>query len=188
MEVDVRVIAATNKDLEREMAEGRFREDLFYRLNVIPLHVPSLRERREDIAPLVDWFLDRFCAASSVPRKAVSSEAFDALLRYPWPGNVRELQNLVERLVLMTPGDQIGLEDVPPHVREPDAAAQTRARAADSLAEARAAFEREFLLEKLQASAWNISRTAELVGLKRESLSRKIRSLGIDVERERNGS
>jgi two-component system nitrogen regulation response regulator NtrX len=187
MEVDVRVIAATNKDLEREMAEGRFRDDLFYRLNVIPLHVPSLRDRREDIPHLVDWFLDRFCAASSVSRKELASAALEALLGYPWPGNVRELQNLIERLVLMTPHDRIEFDDLPSHIREPDAAAQARARTPDTLAEARAAFEREFLLEKLQASGWNISRTAELVGLKRESLSRKIRSLGIDLERERNG-
>jgi two-component system nitrogen regulation response regulator NtrX len=188
MEVDVRVIAATNKDLEREMAEGRFREDLYYRLNVIPLHVPSLRERREDVPQLVDWFLERFSAASSVPPKTISAAALDLLSAYPWPGNVRELQNLIERLVLMTPRSEVGLDDLPPHVRDPDPSAQVRALGSETLAAARAAFEREFLLEKLQENGWNISRTAEAVGLKRESLSRKIRSLGIEVERERNGA
>ena len=188
MEVDVRVIAATNKDLEREMAEGRFREDLYYRLNVIPLHVPALRERREDIPRLVDWFLDRFSAASSVPRKTISAATLNLLSGYPWPGNVRELQNLIERLVLMTPHSDIDVGDLPPHVRDPDRSAQVRALGSETLAAARAAFEREFLLGKLQENGWNISRTAEAIGLKRESLSRKIRSLGIDVERERNGA
>jgi two-component system nitrogen regulation response regulator NtrX len=188
MEVDVRVIAATNKGLEREMAEGRFREDLYYRLNVIPLHVPPLRERREDIPRLADWFLERFSASSSAPRKTISPSALDLLRAYPWPGNVRELQNLTERLVLMTPRSQIDVEDLPPHVRDADPSAQVRTLSSETLADARAAFEREFLLEKLQENGWNISRTAEAIGLKRESLSRKVRSLGIDVERERNGA
>jgi two-component system nitrogen regulation response regulator NtrX len=188
MQVDVRVIAATNKGLEREMAEGRFRDDLYYRLNVIPLHVPPLRERREDIPLLVDWFLERFSAASAVPCKTIGAAALDLLGAYPWPGNVRELQNLIERLVLMTPRSGIEAEDLPPHVRDSDPSAHVRALGSETLAAARAAFERDFLLEKLQENGWNISRTAEAIGLKRESLSRKVRSLGIDVERERNGA
>ena len=157
-------------------------------MNGIPLHVPPLRERRDDISRLVDWFLDRFSAASSVPRKTISAATLDLLSGYPWPGNVRELQNLIERLVLMTPHSDIDVGDLPPHVRDPDPTAQVRALGSEPLAAARAAFERELLLEKLQENGWNISRTAEAIGLKRESLSRKIRSLGIDVERERNGA
>jgi two-component system nitrogen regulation response regulator NtrX len=187
IDVDVRVIAATNKDLKTEMGEGRFREDLFYRLNVIPLHVPPLRERREDIPLLLDTFVDRFCIESSIPTKTIVPQALDALADYPWPGNVRELQNLIERLVLMTPDPEIGLEDLPDHVRSQERAPRVRGLASQTLAEARETFEREFLVEKLQANGWNISRTAELIGLQRESLSRKIRSLGIDLERDRHG-
>ncbi|MEE8556874.1 MAG: sigma-54 dependent transcriptional regulator [Myxococcota bacterium] len=188
IEVDVRVIAATNKNLEVEMGEGRFREDLFYRLNVIPLQVPPLRERREDIPELIETFAHRFSAESSVAAKRVSAAAIGVLTRYAWPGNVRELQNLVERLVLMTPGDEIGVEDLPGQVRSPDRAGRLRALGSKTLAEARDVFEREFLVEKLEANGWNISRTAEIIGLKRESLSRKIRSLGIQGERGRNGA
>ena len=112
--------------------------------------------------------------------------ALAQLIRYPWPGNVRELQNLIERLVLMTPRSEIDLEDLPPHVQSPDREAGAVPVGSQTLAAARAAFERSFLLEQLRAHGWNISRTAEFVGLKRESLSRKVRSLGIDLERERD--
>jgi two-component system nitrogen regulation response regulator NtrX len=187
IEVDVRVIAATNKDLKREMSEGRFRDDLYYRLDVIPLHVPPLRDRAEDIPLLVDTFIDRISAESSLERKAITRRALEGLSRYPWPGNVRELQNLIERLVLMTPRSEIDLDDLPDHVRSPDPAARVRGLDSQTLAEARESFERDFLVEKLQANGWNISRTAELIGLQRESLSRKIKSLGIDPERDRDG-
>jgi two-component system nitrogen regulation response regulator NtrX len=185
IEINVRVIAATNKDLEREMSEGRFREDLYYRLNVIPLHVPPLRERGEDVPLLANQFLHRFAAQSSLPYRTITPAAIERMRRYPWPGNVRELQNLIERLVLMTPGAEIDVDDLPPHVRTPDAERRP-VESSRSLAIARQAFERGFLLEQLRHNAWNISRTAEVVGLKRESLSRKIRSLGIDLERERD--
>jgi two-component system nitrogen regulation response regulator NtrX len=184
IEIDVRVIAATNKDLEREMAEGRFREDLYYRLNVIPLHVPPLRERSEDIPLLVERFLERY-AEPAEERKSITPSALERLTRYPWPGNVRELQNLVERIVLMTPKAEIDVDGLPPHVRSPDVERRGAAPRFQKLADARQAFEREFLLEQLRANAWNISRTAEVVGLKRESLSRKIKSLEIDLDRER---
>jgi two-component system nitrogen regulation response regulator NtrX len=188
LEVDARVIAATNKDLEREMADGRFREDLFYRLNVIPLHVPPLRERREDIPLLVERFLDRFAARREGARKSVSERALEKLVGYPWPGNVRELQNIVERLVLMTPNPLIDLDHLPAQILTPERGRLPGPLSSQKLAEARAAFEREFLLEKLRANEWNISRTAEVVGLARESLSRKLRSLRIEVEKERNGA
>jgi two-component system nitrogen regulation response regulator NtrX len=183
LEVEVRVLAATNKDLAKEMSEGRFREDLYYRLNVIPFHVSPLRERPEDIPLLVERFLDRFSAAGA--RKTISPRALERLMAYSWPGNVRELQNIVERLVLMTPEVHIDVDHLPAHIVTPGRERVPRLGGADRLAEARASFEREFLIEKLRANGWNISRTAEVVGLARESLSRKLRSLGVDVERQR---
>jgi two-component system nitrogen regulation response regulator NtrX len=180
IEVDVRVIAATNKDLEKEIGTGAFREDLYYRLAVIPFHVPPLRERREDIPILARAFVAEFCAESGVRAKQVAAEAMALLQAYAWPGNVRELRNLMERLVLMTPGPRIGVEDLPEGVR----AADPRDGAARAtLEDARRAFEREFLVARLREHGWNVSRTAEAVGLARESLSRKIRALRIETPR-----
>jgi two-component system nitrogen regulation response regulator NtrX len=181
IEVDVRVIAATNKDLPKEIESGRFREDLFYRLNVIPFHVPPLRERREDIPVLVAAFAAEFCADSRVPPKEITPEALARLRRQPWPGNVRELRNLVERLVLMTPGPRIEASDVPDSL--PRAGPALAVPSEGTLEDARRAFEREFLLARLRDHGWNISRTADAIGLARETLSRKIRAHGIDVER-----
>jgi two-component system nitrogen regulation response regulator NtrX len=180
IEVDVRVIAATNKDLEKEIAAGNFREDLFYRLAVIPFHVAPLRERREDIAVLAKAFVDEFCAESGARVKTIAPKAMDAIQAYAWPGNVRELRNLMERLVLMTQGERITAEDLPDAVRigevRPGPSGAT-------LEEARRGFEREWLLAKLREHGWNVSRTAEAVGLARESLSRKIRALKIEMQR-----
>jgi two-component system nitrogen regulation response regulator NtrX len=186
IEVDVRVIAATNKDLEAEMAAGGFREDLYYRLNVIPFRVPALRERREDIPTLVARFAARFAAEAGRPLPRVSDAAMRRLIDYPWPGNVRELQNIMERLVLMTPGDGIGVEDLPAQIASADRVRQLRSAGGTSLAEARARFERDYLLERLRDNDWNFSRTADVVGLARETLSRKLRVLAIDVDRERD--
>ena len=186
IEVNVRVIAATNKDLPREMAEGRFREDLFYRLNVIPFQVPALRERRDDIPQLTERFLARFSAESGSAPKRLSATSLEKLVAYPWPGNVRELKNIVERLVLMTPGEVIEVEHPPTHLLAPPREA-VRRLPSERLSEARQAFERDYLLEKLRANGWNISRTAQVVGLARESLSRKLRSLGVEVEKRRDG-
>jgi two-component system nitrogen regulation response regulator NtrX len=156
-------------------------------LNVIPFHVPALRERREDIPKLVERFLAQYAADAGRPAKKISPKALAKLQEYPWPGNVRELQNLIERLVLMTPGEVIDVGDLPPQVTAPDRERFLRAGAnEDTLAAARAAFEREWLLEKLGNFGWNISRTAEAVGLARESLSRKLKSLKIDVDAERS--
>jgi two-component system nitrogen regulation response regulator NtrX len=180
IEVDVRVIAATNKDLEREIAAGNFREDLYYRLAVIPFRVPSLRDRRDDIPLLAEAFAAEFCAESGTRPKSIAPKALELLRSYAWPGNVRELRNLMERLVLMTPGDRIGPADLPDAVRT----GETRpAREGATLEEARRAFEREWLLGKLREHAFNVSRTAESVGLARESLSRKIRALKIEMQR-----
>ena len=172
--------------LEVEMAEGRFREDLYYRLNVIPIYVPPLRQRREDIAPLLEHFLERASVQSSGLKKSLSPKALERLAAYPWPGNVRELQNIVERLVLMSPGPTIDVGDLPTQIAHPDREKLLRGLESEKLSDARAAFEREYLLEKLRANQWNISRTAEVVGLARESLSRKLRSLGITVEKQKD--
>lgn len=181
IEVDVRVIAATNKSLEKAIAAGAFREDLYYRLNVIPFHVPALRERRQDIPILAQSFVAEFCAESGMPPKEVSQRALAALQAYHWPGNVRELRNVIERLVLLTPGPRIRPEDLPDEVR---GGARNEALVAGSLDDARRAFEREFIVEKLREHGWNISRTAEAIGIARESLSRKIRQFAIKVPRE----
>ena len=178
--VDVRVIAATNKDLVAEIEKGNFREDLYYRLNVIPFRVPALRERKEDIPLLAREFAREFCAESGAKEKKLSAGAMKLLRAYSWPGNVRELRNLMERLVIMTAGSSIDAEDLPEAMR--------RARSGDgeavpTLEEARREFEREFLVARLAEHGWNISRTAEAIGLARESLSRKIKSHGIEVEK-----
>ncbi len=187
IEVDVRVIAATNKDLTEEMAEGRFREDLYYRLNVIPLHVPPLRDRREDIPLLVERFLQRFASEVGREPPELSPRAMQRLIAYLWPGNIRELQNIAERLVVMTQAPRVEVEHLPSQIAVPERETLLRV-GGHKLAEARAHFEREFLLDRLRANDWNISRTASVVGMARESLSRKLRSLGIDVEKARDAA
>ena len=179
LDVDVRVIAATNKDLEQEIEMGRFREDLYYRLNVIPFRVPALRERAGDVPMLAREFLGEFCAEAGVKVKKITARAMRALQAHSWPGNVRELRNLMERLVIMTPGPSIDLGDLPDAVTTPSDAGGE----APTLDEARRSFEREFLVARLVEHGWNISRTAEAIGIARESLSRKIKSYGIEVEK-----
>lgn len=182
---DVRVLAATNKDLEREMEEGRFRQDLYYRLNVIPLHVPPLRERREDIPLLVARFIRDFSLKEGEAEKTMNDEALEVLMRHEWPGNVRELKNIVERLVIMTPARVIGAADIPPlqktdngHRPEPPAELPE----SDSLREARQDFEKQFIVKKLKEFEGNISKTAEAIGLERSNLHRKIKSFGLEVK------
>ena len=176
IEVDVRVIAATNKSLEKEIQEGKFREDLYYRLNVIPFQVPALRERREDIALLVKAFVVEFCAESGVAEKQPTQPALALLTAYGWPGNVRELRNLVERLVLMTPAPRIRPDDLPDEIHGTTRPAEI---AGATLGEARREFERQYLVARLEEHGGSISRTAEAVGIARESLSRKLRALKI---------
>jgi two-component system nitrogen regulation response regulator NtrX len=172
--VDVRVITATNKNLQNEIAAGRFREDLFYRLNVIPFLVPPLRDRREDIPVLARYFMRVFSAEHGRRPKDFSSEAFDTLVDYSWPGNVRELRNEIERLVIMIADDVI---------QAPDLSLPTNGSAASrasTLHEARAQYEREFILSKLKENNWNISQTARLLGLERSYLYRKMKAYGIE--------
>jgi two-component system nitrogen regulation response regulator NtrX len=177
MTVDARVIAATNKNLEQEITRGAFRQDLFYRLNVIPFFVPPLRERQEDIPTLARYFLDEFSSAYGKKTRELSAPAMDVLVRYPWPGNVRELRNLVERLVIVCPQARIEPHHLPPELFR--GAAQSPQHPYATLHEARSAYEREFILRKLQEHRWNMTQTASALGLERSHLYRKMKSLGI---------
>jgi two-component system nitrogen regulation response regulator NtrX len=184
--VDVRVLAATNKDLEEEIRQNRFREDLYFRLAVIPLRVPPLRERREDVPILVEHFIALFARELGRRPKKVEPAAMARLQEYSWPGNVRELRNLVERMMIMTPGEGIGVRDLPPAVREEGVDRSRGLWDADypSLRAAREAFEKHFIEKKLAEMEGNVSRTAQVLGLERSNLYRKMRAFGIEVERE----
>jgi two-component system nitrogen regulation response regulator NtrX len=186
--VDVRVIAATNKDLEEEIARGNFREDLFYRLNVIPFYVPPLRDRKEDIPLLVKEFLDEFGPRYGRPRLEMTEEALNALRQYHWPGNVRELRNLVERVLILNPKvHRIEKKHLPmlvyrgPKLTE-SGRINTKTDEFSTLVEAREAYEREFILKKLDEVHGNISRAAEGLGLERSHLYRKMKALGVNVK------
>ncbi|MGH9862451.1 MAG: sigma-54-dependent transcriptional regulator [Candidatus Acidiferrales bacterium] len=178
VEVDVRVLAATNKNLEEEMGGGRFREDLFYRLNVVPFWVPPLRERTEDIPLLANYFLEEFTAAYGRRPKQFAPSALEILQSHSWPGNVRELKNLVERLVITVPSERIEARHLPPELHR---GAGRPPAAATTLAEARTTTEREFILRKLEENRWNVSRTAAAIGLERTHLHRKMKILGISA-------
>ena len=176
--VDVRIIAATNKNLEEEISRGNFREDLFYRLNVIPFHVPPLRERMEDVPLLADHFLREFATAYGRKPKALTDEAYRLLQDYPWPGNVRELKNLMERIVILNPQVRIDARHIPlPPARKP--AGERPVERFASLQEVREAAEKDYILRKLDETQGNITRTAELLGLERSNLYRKMKALGI---------
>lgn len=176
IKVDVRIISATNKDLAEEVKKGSFREDLFFRLNVIPIKVPALRERLEDIPLLVDHFLDILAVEYGQQKKSISPEALSTLQNHAWPGNIRELRNVLERLVIMTPAKVI------PHV---DILASETPRSDyfgfTTLKDARDAFEKEFIARKLKENSWNVSKTAEVLGIERSNLHRKIKAYEIKV-------
>ena len=176
--VDVRVIAATNKKLEDEIARGTFREDLFYRLNVIPFFLPALRDRAEDIPLFVRRFLAEFSTAYGKRPREMSEAALEILMRYSWPGNVRELRNLIERLVIVCPQQRIEPHHLPPELFRGSRTAQ---QPYSSLHEARSAYERDFILRKLEENQWNMTHTALALGLERSHLYRKMKSLGIST-------
>ncbi len=185
---DVRVLAATNKDLEKEMEEGRFRQDLFYRLNVIPLRVPPLRDRKEDTPLLVKRFLKDFSLKEGEVEKTITGEALAILMRHGWPGNVRELKNIVERLIIMKVGNVIEADDIPPFMKkEQTPEPEIVEDAMGSLREAKIAFEKQYIAGKLKEYDGNVSRTAEAIGLERSNLHRKIRAYGLDVKNEEAG-
>jgi two-component system nitrogen regulation response regulator NtrX len=186
--VDTRIIFATTKDLEEEVRQGRFREDLYYRLNVVFFKMPLLRERCEDIPLLVEHFFRRFYRKEGREPKQVAPEALDLLCRHTWPGNIRELKNILERIMIMTPGRTISCDDIPElgdGVRRSDSITSPLESGAvpASLRDAREGFEREFIIQKLEENDWNISRTAEIIELERSNLHRKIKSYGIDVRK-----
>jgi two-component system nitrogen regulation response regulator NtrX len=179
LRVDVRLIASTNKDLEEEIAKGNFREDLFYRLNVVPFFVPPLRERKQDIPLLAREFLAEFGRQYGRPRIEIGDEALQTLAEYRWPGNVRELKNLIERVLILNPRvTRIERKHLPPLTHK------TTTRSTEefpSLQHARDAYEREYILKKIEEAHSNISHAAELLGLERSHLYRKMKALGITV-------
>ena len=195
IEVDVRVVAATNKNLEAEISAGRFREDLYYRLNVIPFHVPPLRERSRDIPRLAENFLSHFCQQEGRSLKRFSDSAIRALCSYPWPGNVRELKNIVERLVIMSPDQLITEAQLPaifttserahplPESVESESEAGGAETEGATLRAARDEFEKEFILQKLKEYDWNVSRTADAIEIERSNLHRKMKAYGIEPKK-----
>ncbi len=177
--VDVRVIAATNKNLEDEIKAGKFREDLYYRLNVIPFHVPPLRDRETDVPVFIDYYLQEFARQTAREVPVISSEAIKLLTSYSWPGNVRELKNLMERLVIMTSSGKINVEDIPAYIHS-GAGSEPQGLLKKSLKDAKKEFEKEFIARKLDEFQWNVSRTANAIGIERSHLYRKIKSYGIE--------
>jgi two-component system nitrogen regulation response regulator NtrX len=185
--VDVRVIAATNKDLEAAIAAGDFREDLFYRLSVVPVRVPPLRERGEDVEPLVTHFAQRFCEENNLRRRSFTPDALQALRRHPWRGNVRELKNAIERLIIMEEADPIdvaALADVLRRGAEPAGTRPAGGEPPGTLKDFKESAERAFLVEKLRENRWNISATAQAIGTPRSNLYKKLEQYGISEERD----
>jgi two-component system nitrogen regulation response regulator NtrX len=183
--VDVRIIAATNKNLEEEIQRGEFRQDLFYRLNVIPFYVPALREHAEDIPLLANYFLAEYARTYGRRPKQFAGPAMETLMAYRWPGNARELRNLVERLVIMVPGVRIERRHLPQSIHDgtehPRASGKTLSAPGGfpTLHEARSAYERDYILRQLEENQGNMTRTAEVLGIERSHLYRKMKSLGI---------
>jgi two-component system nitrogen regulation response regulator NtrX len=188
LDVDVRVIAATNKNLQEAIRKGEFREDLFYRLNVIPIQLPPLRERGQDIIALANYYIGIFSAEEGVPTKRFSSAAERCLLAYSWPGNIRELKNIMERLSIMVADQIIDAHHLPDGLSERrDSSGITLPSwvSVDNFRDARAEFEKQFIISKLRDNDYNISKTAERIGLERSHLYRKLKSFGIDPENDR---
>jgi len=174
--VTVRVISATNRRLDELIADGKFRQDLFYRLSVVPIRVPALRERREDVRDLVAYFLAEFCARNNFKPKTIDDDVLPVLERYDWPGNVRELRNAVERMAILTPGNRITVDSVPLEIRLPPASAVT------GLHGVRDAAERDRIVEALEQTNWNVSGAARILGVERTNLHKRIRALGLSRE------
>jgi two-component system nitrogen regulation response regulator NtrX len=192
VQVDVRVISSSSKDLREEIAAGRFREDLFHRLNVVPIRVPGLAERREDISELVEYFIERISAAQGMPRRMLGEDAIATLQVHPWPGNVRQLRNNIERLLILASGDPaepITAEMLPTEVAQAGAAGSVGPERiiALPLRDAREVFEREYLSAQILRFGGNISRTAAFIGMERSALHRKLKSLGVTPARGDDG-
>jgi two-component system, NtrC family, nitrogen regulation response regulator NtrX len=185
--VDVRVIASTNKDLEKEIEAGSFREDLYYRLNVIPFQLPPLRERKEDIQELTHYFLEDFARKYARKPPTFTRKALEILEGYPWPGNVRELRNIMERFIIMTPQQRLDVFDLPEAILRRTVLNAAESDGAVSLQDAREKFERAFILQKLLENKGNVARTAQALEMERSSLYRKMRQLDIPYSGRENG-
>jgi two-component system nitrogen regulation response regulator NtrX len=190
VQVDVRVVSSSTRDLRQEIENGRFREDLYHRLNVVPVRVPSLAERRDDVPHLVQHFMKRLSAASGLPMREISDEAMAVLQAYNWPGNVRQLRNIVERLLILAtddPAEAISADLLPSDFNGAGSpwgqGAKTDLIISLPLREAREIFEREYLLAQINRFGGNISRTASFIGMERSALHRKLKSLGVSSGR-----
>ncbi|MGH6658056.1 MAG: sigma 54-interacting transcriptional regulator, partial [Sphingomicrobium sp.] len=190
VKVDVRVLSASSRNLQEEIAAGRFREDLFYRLNVVPVRLPPLRERREDIPELVSHFLARIAAERRMSSPNITEEAMAALQAHDWPGNIRQLRNVIERTLILAPGDRaqcIEVDLLPPEILEGQSGMSGNSAMAimgSPLREARESFEREYLRIQIRRFSGNISRTATFIGMERSALHRKLKALGIGDKRD----
>ena len=191
VKVDVRVLSATSRDLADEIAAGRFREDLYYRLNVVPVRIPPLKERREDIPDLVNHFLTRFAAERRIPAPRIAEEALAALQAHDWPGNVRQLRNIIERTLILAPGDRVDCIEIdllPSEIVDGQGAGSVSTASiaimGSPLREARESFEREYLKIQIRRFSGNISRTASFIGMERSALHRKLKALGLGDKRD----
>jgi two-component system, NtrC family, nitrogen regulation response regulator NtrX len=178
IKVAVRVISATNRDLQELVGQQKFREDLYYRLCVVPIRVPALRERREDIRELVEYFLAEFCARNNSKPKSLDSEVIETLEDHHWPGNIRELRNTVERMAILTRGDALTAESIPVEIRLSRGASPPKG----NLREAKESAEREHILRALDEAKWNVSSAARALGMERTNLHKRIRALGLTRE------
>ena len=186
IEVNVRIIAATNKDISSEIKSGRFREDLFFRLNVVPIEVPALRARLEDIEPLVEYFLGKYANGEDIQLKSISAKGMDALRAYLWPGNIRELKNFIERISIMADGEIVSEDEVRQYLGDHASFLSEEDVSLSSytdmnLAEAKNEFEKKLIEMKLRDSDFNISKAAEVLGIYPSNLHGKIKKLGIQV-------
>jgi two-component system nitrogen regulation response regulator NtrX len=184
IKVNVRIISATNKDLIKEIKKGNFREDLYYRLNVVPIYIPPLRERKEDIPELIRYFIDEFSKEKGWKVKTVDQQAMKILQNYDWPGNIRELRNAIERLMIMTINEVITFSDIESTGIIGQSKKEESYFKYKTLKEAKDAFERDFLIRKLKENNWNMTKTAEIIGIERSNLYKKIKSLGISLPKE----
>jgi transcriptional regulator with GAF, ATPase, and Fis domain len=182
---DFRILAATNKELEEEVVKGRFREDLYYRLTVIPIKVPCLRDRISDIPMMVDYFIEKFNRSKKKAITGISREAMSHLLHYPWPGNVRELENVVERMVLLSHGERIDCEDLPTRILKPEQRVEQSGEIPQQgfcLSEQVAEFEKRLIIQSMEQTNWVKNRAAKLLNVNRTTLLEKMKRYGIEKE------
>lgn len=172
--VNVRVVSATNRDLQAMVAQGKFREDLYYRVSVVPIRVPALRERPQDIPAMAEYFLEDFCTRNGFRRKAFNPEVWEAFEEYTWPGNARELRNVVERMAILSPGDELNAVGIPLELK-----LQKESGPRSTVQEARESAEREHVLRALEEAGWNVSSAARALGIERTNLHKRIRALGL---------